>query len=81
MPKVSKIATLEYLCNIEKEQGGVKLMFCLQINIKLIPLILLRIARPANSTQNNKFAKYLQYLMKEVRDEVDFLCNEHYSFL
>ena len=31
-------------------------------------------ARPAQITQNNKFAKSLQYLMKEVRDEVDLLC-------
>ena len=29
-------------------------------------------ARPAQITQNNKFAKSLQYLKKEVRDEVEF---------
>ena len=37
--------------------------------------------RPAQNTQSNKFAKYLQYLKKEVRDEVYFLGNERYSFL
>ena len=37
-------------------------------------------ARPAQITQNNKFAKSLQYLKKEVGDEVDFLCNDHHSF-
>ena len=37
--------------------------------------------RPAQITQNNKLVKSLQYLIIEVRDEVDFLCNEHYSFL
>ena len=32
-------------------------------------------AMPAQITQSNKFAKTLQYLKKEVRDEVDFHCN------
>ena len=32
-------------------------------------------ASPAQSTQNNKFAKSLQYLKKEVRDKVD-LCRD-----
>ena len=32
---------------------------------------------PARITQNNKFAKTLQYLKKEVRDEIDFLWNEY----
>ena len=32
-------------------------------------------ARPAEITKNNKFEKSLQYLKKEMRDEVDFLCN------
>ena len=31
-------------------------------------------AWPNQITQNNKFAKYLQYLEKEVKDKVDFLC-------
>ena len=51
--------------------------FCMQINIKLsyklIPLILVGMARLPQYTPNNKFAKSEQYLMKEVRDEVDFL--------
>ena len=38
-------------------------------------------ARPAQNTQNNKFAKSLQYLKKEMKDEVYFLCNEHHSSL
>ena len=32
-------------------------------------------ARPAQITQNNKFAKSLLYLKKELRDEGDFLCS------
>ena len=57
----------------------------MQINIKLsyklILLILVSMAKPAQITQNNKFAKSLQYLKKDVRDKIDFLCNEHHSFL
>ena len=60
--------------------------FCMQINIKVsctwIPAsILISMARSAQVTRNNKFAKYLEYLKKEKRDEVDFLCREHPSFL
>ena len=49
----------------QKKKWGLKLIFCIQINIKLshklIPLIL-GMTRPAQITQNNKFAKSLQYL-------------------
>ena len=54
-----------------------KLIFCMQINnqyYRMIPSILMGMARPAKITRNNKFAKSLQYLKKEVRDETDFLC-------
>ena len=50
--------------------------FCMKISIKLsyklIPLILVCMVRPAQITQINKFAKSLQYLKIEVRNEVDF---------
>ena len=52
-----------------------KLIFCMQIYkpfCKLILSILLNMASLAQSTRNNKFAKSLQYLEKEVRDKVDF---------
>ena len=40
------------------------------------------VARHAQITQNNKFAISLQYLTKEVSDEVDFLhAEEHEGFL
>ena len=40
------------------------------------------VARHAQITQNNKFAISLQYLKKEMNDEVDFLdANKHESFL
>ena len=36
----------------------------------------------SQSSQNSKFAMSLQYLKKEVRDEVDFLhADKHQSFL
>ena len=53
-------------------------IFCMLINInlsyKLRPLILVGMAKPVQFTQSNKFAKSFQYLKKEVRGEVDFLC-------
>ena len=42
-----------------------KLIFCMQISMKACYKL--------TSSQNNKFAMSLQYLKKEVRDEVDFL--------
>ena len=40
------------------------------------------VSRHAQVTQNNKFAISLQYLKKEVSDEVDFLhVDKHKSFL
>ena len=55
-----------------------KLIFLMQVNkpfYKLILSISVSMASPAQSTQNNKFAKSLQYLKKEVRDKVD-LCRD-----
>ena len=53
-------------------------LFCMLINInlsyKLRPLIVVGMAKPVQITQSNKFAKSFQYLKKEVRGEVDFLC-------
>ena len=61
------------------------LIFSLQINIKDFKLLLsfqVCVARHAQTTQNNKFAISLQYLKKEVSDEVDFLhADKHESFL
>ena len=69
------VISLEYL---QKKKRGIKLIFCMQINIKLsyklIPLILVGMAKPAHITQNNKFAKSLQYFKTEVRDKFVFLC-------
>ena len=49
---------------------------------KLIPSLLVTLARHVQPTQNNKFAKFLQHLKKEERDEVDFLhVNKLQTFL
>ena len=67
--------SLQYFCNISRKKEGMKLIFCMQINkpfYKLILSILVSMATLAQSTQNNKFAKSLQYLEKEVRDKVVF---------
>ena len=63
-----------------------KLVFCLQINIKGFFKIILsfsvRVAKHAQINWNNKFALSFQYLKKEVSDEVDFLhADKHESFL
>ena len=51
-----------------------KFVFYIQINkpfCKSILSILVNMASLAQSTQNNKFAKSLQYLEKEVRNKID----------
>ena len=64
-----------------------KLTFCMHIQIsiklcfKLIPLILLSMARHARIMQNNKFAKSLQYLQKELSYEADGLHAESHENL
>ena len=57
-----------------------KFIFCMQINkpfYKLILSILVSAASLAQSSQNNKFSKSLQYLEKEVIAKVDFCTDKH----
>ena len=46
-------------CDTRKNHGGIRLIFCLQVNIRifyrLVALLLVGIAKLAQSTQNNKF--------------------------
>ena len=63
-----------------------KLIFCLQINIKGFFTLILSfwgfVARHTQITKNNKFAISMQYLKKEVSNEVDFFhVGKHESFL
>ena len=62
-----------------------KLIFCLQINVKGFFKLMLSfqvcVASHVQITQNKKFAISLQYLKIEVSDEVDFLhSDKHESF-
>ena len=68
--------SLQYLRNISRKKGGMKLIFHMQITklpYKLILSILVSMTSHVPSYQNNKFAKFFQFLKKEVRDEVDFV--------
>ena len=66
-----------------------KLIFCLlsidkfQGFVHIATIILgVCVTRHAQITQNNKFAIFLQYLKKEVSDEIDFLhADKHGSLL
>ena len=65
-----------YLCNISIKAWGMKLIFCLQINpkvfYKMIVSLCVCVARQAQSTNNNQFIRSLQYLKKNMKDEVVF---------
>ena len=45
----------------------------MQINMKVFYKLILSFSTHTQSTQNNNFAIYLQYLKKDVSDEADFL--------
>ena len=50
--------------------------------LQIDTMILMGIVKHSQSSQNSKFTMSLQYLKKEVRDEVDFLhVDKHQSFL
>ena len=50
--------------------------------LQIDSIILMGMAKHSQSSQNSKFAMSLQYLKKEVKDEVDFLhADKHQSFL
>ena len=86
MPNIPIIANLHYLCNISKTKGR-KLIFCIQIKCQTILQVdTINLgghgqAMLAQITQSSKFTKTLQYLKKEVRDEVDFYCKQHRNFI
>ena len=59
-----------YLCNISRKMWGMKLIFCLQINMEVFSKLILSfwmcVSRYAQSTQNNKFAISFQYLKEKL---------------
>ena len=62
MAEVPEPTSLQYLSNISRKTGGMKLIFCVQINkpfYKMMLSILVSMASHDQSTQNNKFEKSL----------------------
>ena len=57
----TKITSSQYLYNISRKKGGMKFIYCMQINIKpsykLVLLILMVVSSHAESTQSTKFTK------------------------
>ena len=50
--------------------------------LQIDSMVLMGMVKHSQSSQNSKFAMSLQYLKKEVKDEVDFLhADKHQSFL
>ena len=63
-----------------------KFIFGIEINMEVFYMLMLSfwvcVTRHAQSTQNNQFAISLQYLKKDVSDELDFLhADKHKSLL
>ena len=80
MPKLHKITSLLFLCNILRKKWEIKLIFCMQLSMKvsykLILSFITGMVKQSQSSQNSKFAMFLQYLKKEVRDEADITCRK-----
>ena len=76
------VISLQYF----KKGRVMKLILCMQISVKvsykLIVWFLLGMVKHSQSSQNSEFTISLQYLIKEVTCEVDFLyANKHQIFL
>ena len=67
-------ASLQYLFNISRRTLRMKLIFCLQINVKCFLKMILSfqvcVGRYTQIIKNNKLAISLQYFKKEVSDEI-----------
>ena len=77
MPKLPSITSLLFLCNTLRKKWVIKLIFCMQISMKVsyksIAWFLMVMVKHSHGSQNSKFAMSLQCLKKEMRYEVDFL--------
>ena len=74
MLKILKIRSLHIMQYFQKNMG-LKWFFYLQINTKVFYKVIvfwICLTRLAQSTQNNNFAIYLQYLTENGKNEVDF---------
>ena len=77
MPRVPKTISLQCLCNISrktwKDEFDLLPTDNRQSFLQIAVIILgVCVARHAQITQSNKFAISLEYLKKELSDEVDF---------
>ena len=86
MLNLPKITSLLFLCIIIRKKWVIKLIFCMKISINVCYKFILwfwwAMVKHSQSPQNSKFAMFLQYLKKEVRDDVDFFHADKYqSFL
>ena len=94
--KVTKLATLRCLYNMSRMELEMKLIFCMQINIKVAYKLISTLWAPRfpkrwyyhywwawwKIPKVLKVCKPLQYLKKEVRNGVHFLhADKHQSFL
>ena len=73
MPDVPKITSLQYLCNISGKRWGINTIFCMTMS-KVFYKLVVSFLLVKTSHAQSRSVTYLQYLKKEVRDEVDFLC-------
>ena len=73
IPKLLKITSLLFLFNILRKSCVMKLIFCMQISMKIsynsMQRFLMRMVKYSQSSQNSKFAMSLQYL--EMKLELD----------
>ena len=97
IPKVPKIASLQYLYSISKKNFKLKLIFCMQsfqkvyfntLSIKVaykVDIIIVNGHDQVFSNYSNKFAISLQYLKKEIRNGDHFWhadkCQSFYKLL
>ena len=77
MPKLPKVTSFLFLWNIIRKKWLMKLRFYMQVKMKIIYKLILwflmGMVKHSQSSLNCKFAMSLQYLEKDVREEVDFL--------
>ena len=81
--KLPKTTSLLFLCNILGKNWVMKLIFCMQITMRTCYKLIVWFRWVWSSISRvPKIAISLQYLEKEVKDEVDFLhADKHPSFL
>ena len=65
MPKLPKITSLLFLCNILRKKWAMKVVFCLYMHegfLQIDTMTLMGIFKHPQSSKNSKFGMFLQYL-------------------